>query len=444
MSLASSLPLEARQALESAASYHDAGYSPHSPTPRQHAGLLLPHFEVLYGGAAGGGKTDWELMGALQYVDIPGYSALLLRRTFAQLSKSDGLIPRSHEWLAGSDAEWSAKDSRWTFPSGARLEFGHVQHEIDKYNYQGAAYQSVSFDELTQFTESIYRYLISRIRRPSDKANPLSQVPLRVRCGSNPGGVGHDWVKRRFITENTANRAFLPAKLSDNPYLDAEEYAKGLALLDPVTRAQLLEGDWTARASGGFFKREWIDFTEAAPSDAKSVRGWDLAATKEKPGSDPDWTVGAKVWEKDRHWFVGPILRDRYSPNGLDRAISSTAHMDGQACKIRIEQEPGSSGKIALAHFIKLLAGFDVRGKPATGSKLSRFGPFASQCEAGNVTFINGPWLTDCIDELEALQADDTHAHDDQADAIALAFNELTGKRNQWGAAISAMEAAAA
>lgn len=419
----------AEAALRRAGTYHDAGYSPHKPTPRQLAGLLLPQFEVLYGGAAGGGKTDWELMSALQFVDVPGYAALLLRRTFAQLSKSDGLIPRSHEWLSSTDAQWSAKDSRWTFPSGARIEFGHVQHEVDKYNYQGAAYQLVCFDELTQFTESIYRYLISRIRRPKNPTNPLSRVPLRVRAGSNPGGEGHDWVKRRFITERTKDRVFLPAKLADNPYLDTDEYVKGLALLDPVTRAQLLDGDWSARASGGYFRRDWVDFVDAPPNDARPVRGWDLAATKSKKGADPDWTVGAKVWEKDQHWFVGPLIRGRYSPNGLDRTMLATANMDGRQCKVRIEQEPGSSGKIATAHFVKLLAGFDVKGKPATGSKLSRFGPFASQCEAGNVSFVNGPWVTDCIDELEALQTDDSHAHDDQADAISIAFNELVPGR---------------
>ncbi len=430
--LASSLKPEAQQVLMAAAAYHDAGYSPHTPYPKQLAGLLLPQREVLYGGAAGGGKTDWELMGALQYVDIPGYSALLLRRTFAQLSKADGLVPRSHEWLAERDAEWSAKDSRWTFPSGARLEFGHVQHEIDKYNYLGAAYQFIGFDELTNFTESIYRYLLSRLRRPSDPANPLSQVPIRVRSGSNPGGVGHDWVKQRFITERDPGRAFLPAKLKDNPSLDAEEYEKSLALLDPITRAQLLDGDWTARAAGGFFKREWIDFVDAAPVDARPCRGWDLASPKAKHGTDPDWTVGAKVAEKDGRFYVGPLKRGRHSPNELDRLLVATAEGDGVPCKVRIEQEPGSSGKIAIAHFIKLLAGFDVRGQTATGPKLSRFAPFASQCEAGNVSFISGPWVGDCIDELEALQADDSHAHDDQADAIALAFNDLASQRSGW------------
>ena len=425
--MSAALDMTEREFLEGELGYHDAGYNVHEPTQPQHIGLLLPHREVLYGGAAGGGKTDWLLMSALQYVDVPGYAALILRKTSTQLNLPGAIVPRSKEWLSGTDAEWSEKRLQWTFPSGAVLKFGHLQHENDKYDYQGAEVHFVGFDELTQFTESQYRYLFSRTRRPDIEGVEASNIPIRFRAGSNPGGIGHDWVKQRFLTDRKASRRFMPAKLQDNPYLDHDEYVESLNELDPVTRKQLLEGDWTARASGGYFKREWVDFCDAAPADAEQCRGWDLAATKAKPGADPDWTVGAKVSEKDGHYFVGPLLRDRYSPNGLDKALVATAHMDGQPCKIRIEQEPGSSGKIATAHFVKLLAGFDVRGKSATGSKLSRFGPFASQCEAGNVTFVNGPWVGDCIDELEALQADDSHAHDDQADAISIAFNDLAG-----------------
>jgi predicted phage terminase large subunit-like protein len=383
-------------------------------------------------------------MAALQYVHIPGYSALLLRRTFPQLTKADSLIPRSTEWLINQPGvTWSEKGHKWTFPSGATIEFGHLQYENDKYNYQGAAYQFIGWDELTQFNLTQYQYLFSRARRPDAAARELSQVPIRIRSGSNPGGVGHEWVKRRFIGPNTDTRLFLPAKLGDNPHVDRKEYEATLSELDPVTRRHLLDGDWTARNSGGFFKREWVDFCDAPPNDARSFRAWDFAATKERPGTDPDWTAGARVWEKNRHWWVGPVLRNRYSPNGLDKAVLSTANMDGHGCKIRIEQEPGSAGKIALAHFVKLLAGFDVRGRTATGAKLSRFGPFASQCEAGNVTFVNGPWVSDCIEELEALQADDSHAHDDQADAIALGFNEMSQNRAGWSDAIAMMGAAA-
>ena len=212
--------------------------------------------EMLYGGAAGGGKTDALLEAAVQYSDVPGYKAILLRKTFTQLSQADGLIDRSHEWLTGR-AKWNDQKHRWTFPSGAILEFGHLQHEKDRFNYQGSAFDFIGLDELTHFTEAEYRYLFSRLRR-----HPDSPIPPRVRAASNPGGVGHRWVKRRFIDklpdpddpsdtpEKCAARVFMPAKLSDNPGIDQEAYRLALDQLDAQERAQLLDGDWDARPPG--------------------------------------------------------------------------------------------------------------------------------------------------------------------------------------------------
>ena len=213
------------------------------PHPKQRYFLLVSDcLEVLFGGAAGGGKSAALLMAALQYVDVPGYSALLLRRTFRDLNQPDSLIPKSKEWLYGR-ADWNAIDKRWTFPSGATVTFGYCDHEDDVYQYQGAAFQTICFDELTQFTEPQYLYLFSRLRKREGV-----NVPLRVRAASNPGGVGHQWVKKRFISEagKDADRLFVPATLADNPSLNASEYHRSLAQLDEVLRRQLLGGDWDA------------------------------------------------------------------------------------------------------------------------------------------------------------------------------------------------------
>lgn len=204
--------------------------------------------EVLYGGAVGGGKSSGLLTAALRFVHRKGYRALLLRRTYAELAKGEGLIPLSHEWLGPTDARWNEQRKTWTFPSGATIEFGHVQHEEDKHAYQGAAYQFVGFDELTHFTETIYAYIgLSRQRR----RRSLSDVPVQTYASANPGGVGHLWVRKRFIdptpqelAENS--RLFIPAKLRDNPGLDAEEYELRLEQLPPALRAQLADGDWGA------------------------------------------------------------------------------------------------------------------------------------------------------------------------------------------------------
>ena len=219
-------------------------YCPHSPTPRQRVFLDLDCLEALYGGAAGGGKSDALLMAALQYVHIPGYSALLLRRSYADLALPEAIMDRSKTWLMGSGAEWNDRDKCWTFPSGARLTFGYLDNDRDRYRYQSAAFQFIGWDELTQFPKAWYLYLFSRLRRLEH-----TEVPLRMRGASNPGGIGHEWVKGRFIDAGE-DRVFVPARIADNPYLDQVSYLRSLAQLDPITRAQLLEGRWLRDTNG--------------------------------------------------------------------------------------------------------------------------------------------------------------------------------------------------
>lgn len=256
--------------------------------------------EVLYGGAAGGGKSEALLMGAAQFAEVPRYAALLLRRSFADLSQPGALIDRSREWWTGK-AKWNGQEHKWTFPSGAIIQFGYMDNEDDKYRYQSAEFQFIGFDELTQFTETQYVYLFSRLRRLAG-----SEVPLRMRSASNPGGIGHDWVKKRFVSNPEEGRVFLPAQLKDNPSLDAESYRQKLAHLDPITREQYLNGDWDAIASG-YFKREWFRYFtrhgtgyaldgKIVPAEKISPRARfltvDHAATvKRTVKDDPDWSV---------------------------------------------------------------------------------------------------------------------------------------------------------
>jgi len=129
-------------------------YIPHEPTEKQAFFLLHAHSpEILYGGSAGGGKSDSLLMAALQYVDIPDYAALLLRRTYKELALPEAIMDRAHEWLNPTDAKWHEDAKTWEFPSGATLTFGYLEGPRDHYRYQSSAYQFVGFDELTQFQE---------------------------------------------------------------------------------------------------------------------------------------------------------------------------------------------------------------------------------------------------------------------------------------------------
>lgn len=176
----------------------------HTPTPKQAAFMSLKCKEAFYGGAAGGGKSDCLLLDALQYVDIQGYSAILFRKTFADLMKPGALIDRAKDWLAPfmltGEVKWSEKERKFTFMKQdhrgkytqkiSTLQFGYLDSEKDKYAYQGGEYNYVGFDELTHFSEPNYRYLFSRVRKLKGTI-----VPLRIRSASNPPDEGQGmWV----------------------------------------------------------------------------------------------------------------------------------------------------------------------------------------------------------------------------------------------------------
>jgi len=401
---------------------------PHKPHPKQAEFLIEPAKEVLYGGAAGGGKSDALLMAALQYVEMPGYAAIIFRRTYTDLTKAGALIDRSLKWLGGTSAKWQSQQHKWTFPSGATLEFGNLEREQDKYRYQSAEFQSIGFDELTQFEESQYRYLFSRLRRLEG-----INIPLRMRSASNPGNIGHDWVKRRFMIEGKQKgRIFIPAKLEDNPSLDKDEYVESLNELDPITRRQYLEGDWSARHGGSIFKREYFKnrILENAPQIKKVVRFWDRASTAPKNNNDPDWTVGVKLGELDGQYYILHTVRFRGTPKQNEDIILQTAQLDGHSIPVRMEQEPGSSGVDTIDYYARqVLKGYNFKGIKTTGSKAERAAPVATVAEQGNLFIIKGPLTSTILDELEAFPLG---SHDDIVDALSGAYEQLRVKFEPW------------
>jgi predicted phage terminase large subunit-like protein len=412
-------------------------YIAHAPTPKQQAFLLLNCLDAFYGGAAGGGKSDALLMAALQYVDIPGYNAILFRDTFKNLSKPEGLIPRSHEWLQGTDAIW--KDgSYWLFPSGATLSFSYLDGPLDHFNHQSAAYQFVGIDEIVQIRKHQALYLFTRTRR--SKENPNSAVPIRFRCASNPPAREQlkrgDWVKSRYVDRQTrGSRVFISARMEDNPFLDQDEYRRAFSEsgIDPVTRRQLEKGDWEIRAKGRMFQRSWFPVVDEPPKhNIKWVRYWDMAATESDPkkkdddDDQPAYTVGCMMgMTNDGVFFIRSIIRDRMTPRHTEALIRQTADVDGRGVQIWMEQEPGSSGKMAIDYYRrKIIPGFEFRGDPVHLTKTVRWGPLASQAEAGNVLLIKGFWNEAFLDEID-LAPDGAFV--DQVDAASGALEKLSG-----------------
>lgn len=416
-------------------------YIPQSPTPHQAAFLLCPQEEVFFGGAASGGKSSALLMAALQFVEYPNYRALLLRRTFADLNQPGALIDRSKQWLMNTDAKWNQSSKEWKFPSGAVLKFGYLDTDNDKYQYQGTEFHFIGFDELTHFLEPMYTYLFSRIRQADEK--DVTQLPLRMRAAGNPGGVGHEWVKNRFKTELEQNpelkseRIFIPAGLEDNPHVDTEQYDKMLKLLDPVTRAQLRNGDWDVVAQGNLFKEEFFDgrileYLPAGVELIRKVRYWDLASTdeekvREKKG-DPDYTASCLMGlGNDGNVYVLEMTQDRRSPMEIERLVKSKAERDAVPNRastiIYMEEEPGASGVNTTNMYARyVLMGYPFYGDKPGANKVERARPASSASEGGYIYLVKGSWTKKFISEACAFP---NGIHDDMVDAFTGAFSKV-------------------
>lgn len=321
-------------------------------------------FEALYGGAAGGGKSDALVIEPLRQVHIPHFRGIILRKTFPQLAD---LIDKSMKYyrLAFPKAVYNSANHCWTFPSGAKIYFGSMQYVKDRYKYQGRNFDFVGFDELTHFTWDEYSYLLQRAR-PNGPG-----TFVYVRSTANPGGIGHGWVKARFITaapplttiweeveirkpdgstvKLKRSRVFVPATVFDNQKLldNDPNYIANLAMLPEAEKNAMLYGSWDSFEGQVF--REWKNDPEhyddglwthvikpfPIPDTWKIWRGFDF-------GYSRPFSVG---------WYAatpeGKIyrIREYYGNKGANiGAQMNPAEIAGKICEIERE-DPNLRGR---------------------------------------------------------------------------------------------------
>lgn len=402
-------------------------YCPHDPWPTQRAYLDLSCLEAFYGGAAAGGKSDALLMGALMYADTPGYSALILRRDTQRLKLSGGLIPRSHDWLAGKGPTWNEGHRRWQFETSgaaATLSFGYLQNQYDKFRYGSSEYQFIGIDELTELAEEDYLFLFSRLRR-----NREVIAPLRMRSASNPGGPGHSWVKQRFIgTDRLLERthvpqvlwrngaAYVPARIVDNPSINEAEYRKSLEKLPAVLRERLMNGDWSIQDKS-LLQANWVRhysvqfddlslldvtgqaFAKVSERDCRRFATIDPAGTsaeraREHRGRSPSWSV-IQIWDQPtvtslrRFLLLRSCWRERVGFEALCRAVVEH-HAEWKPSLVLVENEKlGEAIRELLADKIPIQT-----TKTGGHDKVARAATLITKLERGEILLPidSAPW----------------------------------------------------
>lgn len=367
------------------------------PTERQLEFLEVNDFEAGYGGAAGGGKSSAALMDHGRFVERPGFSGLLLRRTYADLSLPGALMDRAHEWWGNTGASWNDRDKRWRFPSGATIQFGYCETARDVYRYQGSEFHRIGIDELTQWDEAPYSYLKSRIRRSA-----ADDIPLGIRGYTNPGGVGHKWVKARLVDPATRVGRFVPAKIDDNPHIDREAYRAALEHLDDTTRDQLLHGLWVQDEGGRVYR-----YTPANKcAELPKREGWqgllavDLGSSERTPTSGfcvVLWHPHDKVVYIAEAWVEAGII-----PSTLAERIKATqARYTEQG--IALDEVILDEGALGKGYGGEMRMRYGIAARPADKPNKLGYRKLLNGCFRDGLVMLVEPHCAVLIDELENL-----------------------------------------
>lgn len=415
-------------------------------------------------------NSDALLMAFLQYVDIPHYRGLILRRKGVDLTRSGAILDRAMKWwlpTSRTGVRYEAGKKKFIFPSGATCEFGSALNPGDEVeNYQGGAWHYIAFDEATQFESSQYLFFFSRNRRDDELVTDhgFPRVPLRMRCASNPGGPSHNFFRDRFMSRQFAQefldrtnaecysrefatgggverRWFVPARVEDNDAVDAVEYSGKLRKLDVLSRQRLLDGNWLINESGVFMP-EWFRRYEiihdnyrmlnedgttlklVTPAECERFVTIDIAGTSKdrmdakKRGSDPCSTV-ISVWDYTPDgWLIWrDVIRLQGEFPAVVDAIRNVYHRDKpQAIWVEVDGIGRPYYQQLVSERLPAYA-LESGGK----DKLTRAAPVTLEAREGRVWLPSyAPWLDVCESELWAWQGT-SGEQTDQIDTLAYA-----------------------
>jgi predicted phage terminase large subunit-like protein len=431
---------------------------------------------AIFGGAAGSGKSFALLLEQLYDVGNAQFRSVIFRRTQPMLRQPGGLADTSEQVFPLLNAKLNQSSLEWQFPSGAVLKLAGMELESDRYHWQGAQIALISFDELQEFSENQFWFLVSRNRSMSGvhcriraTCNPDSDSWLRnfiswwiddatglpikersgvlrwfIRSGDDLiwGNSRAELVEKFGADFEPKSATFIPANVRDNKILLEKDpaYLSNLKALPLVERERLLFGNWNVKwQAGNFFRRIWFGQPlDAMPADIVSrCRFWDRAASEQKTGTDPDATVGLLL-AKTRQglYIIEDVVRIFATPFQVEIEMGHCALRDGKSTVIGFMQDPGSAGKYESGAASRALDGYVIKIMPAGGaaSKEVRARPISSQCESGNVKLLRANWNEAFLKESESFPSG---RHDDQVDALSGAHATLT---DNSGGGITSLE----
>lgn len=432
----------------------------------QEAALASTADIAILGGSAGCGKTFGLLLEPLRYIDLPAFGAVVFRRESPEITNQGGLWDESGRLYREFGAEPNAQRLEWTFPSGAKVRFSHLQREEDKFSWKGAQVPLIEFDQLEMFTAGQFWYLVSRNRDPAGRVRSFIRASCNPVPESDPiGGWLHrfiawwldeqtglpredragvlrwfvrgegdqlEWYASREAAmaahpgrseQEVLSMTFIPGRLeTDNPAMMRADpgYRGRLMALPLVERERLLGGNWNVRpTAGSVFNRSWFDIVDAAPADARCVRSWDKAGTS----GGGAYSAGVRMARAGGTYYVEDVVRGQWSPHQRNLVMRQVAAADGPEVTIWMETEPGSGGKESSQISIRELAGYSVHAETVTGDKVTRASGLSAQAEAGNVKLVRGEWNEAYLSELHGFPEG---KYKDQVDASSAAFAKLT------------------